>query len=631
VLRLVVVFTLLGFPLVLALAWVYEITPMGVRNMRDLDAEAGVPETAGLPRIALLVITALAVGVSGWWWVRSNVGEVAADPAESGGAPATLTRSPGDPIRSLAVLPFESFSQERGRDYFAEGMHEALISELSQVGFLRVVSRTSASQIDTRGKTVPQIGAELGVDALIEGSVLTADGRVRITVQLIEVVSDAHIWAHNYERDLVDIIALQREVADSIVNALREQIDPALGSVQMTAGPDVPTDSVAADALMRGRMILTSFNGGARFTTAALDSAAQHFQQAILRDPELAPAFRGLAQVYAMRAFAGGGVPSVDDIREASSNAVRAMELDPNSRESHEVLANVGLLSPQGMPEMPGGPFPLDVRLGQDSIGVVMVGDAAKPMLTMTEPGRQMQMAIARREAEDRSPGTQLRAAQRYVSMGMPGEARDVLVRVVRTDPRFFPAWDELEQIHRVMGDLDAVVNLWRTRSQQGGGGQGQGGRPSSAPSERSIQELERRVRSDSLEGYWRWRLDELEARLERRERVSPVDLADAHAGLGHADEALRFLEQGARDGDPRVRTVRSDPVWDPFRRHPRYIAALEQVDEFGPPPGGPGRGGSRAGPGRPPDGGGRSDGSGRGGGRDGGGRGGGGGPGGPD
>jgi TolB-like protein len=612
VLRLVVVFTLLGFPLVLALAWVYELTPIGLRTMRELDSESGIPETAGLARIALLIVTVIAVGVSGWWWVRSNVGEAAAgDAADAAGIPATLTRRPGDPIRSLAVLPLQSFSQQQeGRDYFAEGMQEALISQLSQVEFVRVLSRTSSSQVDTRGKTAPQIGAELGVDALIEGSVLSADGRVRITVQLIEVATDAHLWAHNYERDLVDIIALQREVADSIVMAIRGELDPeALRAAQLTESVAAPTDPLATDAVMRGRMALRDV-GGPAFRASSLDSAAQHFQEAIQRDPGYAAAFRGLAQVYALRALAASGPPAPADIRAASENAARAMELDPNGRETQEVVAQVGLLGPQAMmPDLPGGTFAMEVRPGSDSIGVVVIGNAEKPMVSMTEPGRQLQMAWARREADSESPGTQFRAARRFVSIGMPEEARDILVEVVREDPRNFPAWDELARIHRVLGDLDAVVDMWRARSDRAAG-QGQG--TSSAPSAESVQRLEQEVRRDSVEGYWRWRLRELRARSERGDRVSPMDFADAYAGLGQADAALDSLAAAADRGDPRVRTVRTDPVWDPFRRDPRYIAALAEADEFGPRP--DSRGGGRGDRGGASDGG-RGGGSGRGGG----------------
>jgi tetratricopeptide (TPR) repeat protein len=487
-------------------------------------------------------------------------------------------------------------------------MHEALISQLSQLDFLRVLSRTSASQYDKTGKTVPQIGADLGVDALIEGSVLRADGRVRITVQVIEVASDRHLWAESYERDLVDIIALQREVAEAIVEELRGELAPdATVDAQLTeAPPQAPTDPEATDAVMMGRMALADLAGGALFTASGLDSVARHFQRAIDRDPTFAAAHSGLAQVYLMRTLASGGVPSAEGILAAKESATQALVLDPNSRESKEVLAHVELLGSSALPEGAGGPFVPEVRLGADSIGVVIVGNEEKPMVSVTEPGRQIQIAWARREAESESPGTQMRAARRFASIGMPDEAREVLLHVVQMDPRNFQAWDELEQMHRVLGDLDEVVALWRTRTAGAGRGRAAPSAPGD-PSAASIEELERAVARDSSAGYWRWRLQELQGRQGRGLPASPVELAAAHAGVGDGDRALSFLEQGVRAGDPRARSIRTDPVWDPYRRDLRFTRALAQAQGWGPPPrigrgGDTGRDGGRGGSGGAPD-----------------------------
>ena len=185
-------------------------------------------------------------------------------------------------------------------------MHEAITSQLSQLDFLRVLSRTSAEQYDKTGKSVPQIGQDLGVDALVEGSVLRAEGKVRITVQLIEAATDRHLWAADYERDLVDIIALQREVAQAIAHEIRG-MQPDVASADMSAAAPVSSDTVAMDEMMRGRMILSE--GGTTVSPSVLDSAAVHFQRAILRDPEFASAHSGMAQVHLMRSLASG-IPS---------------------------------------------------------------------------------------------------------------------------------------------------------------------------------------------------------------------------------------------------------------------------------------------------------------------------------
>jgi TolB-like protein len=174
----------------------------------------------------------------------------------SGGFGFRGAASAGDGISSLAVLPFDSYSDQPAGDYFTQGMHEALTSQLGQLDFVRVLSRTSSEQYDPTGKSAPQIGSELGVDALVEGSVLRADGKVRITVQLIEAATDAHIWAGDYERDLVDIIALQREVAQAIVQEIRGELQPAAVSEALTARLLAPADSIVADEVIRGRVVL---------------------------------------------------------------------------------------------------------------------------------------------------------------------------------------------------------------------------------------------------------------------------------------------------------------------------------------------------------------------------------------
>jgi TolB-like protein len=554
-LRLVVVFTLLGFPLVLALAWVFEITPLGLRTTSEVDAGAGVGalEAGGLPRVAFLAVTVVVVGASGWWWVRSTVGEEAVGRGSAASAfPVAVAREPGEPIRSLAVLPFESFSEERGSDYFAQGMHEALISQLGQLDFLRVLSRTSSVEYDTRGKSMPQIGAELGVDAVVEGSVLRAEGRVRITVQLIEVATDRHLWARDYERDLVDIIALQREVAEAIVRELRGELEPA----QLTPGDRVAdarlptTDPEATDAVMLGRMALAGLPGDGAPSASALDSAGAYFERAIRRDSGFAAAHRGLAQVQLMRVLAAGGLPTAEGIRAAVESARQALALDPGSRETQEVMAHLALLG--------------------------RVPDEERPMFAVTEAGRQLQIAFARREEDSDSPAARMRAARRYVATGRPAQAQAILERLIETDPGNLPAWDELEQIHRVVGDLDAVVSLWRARTREA---------PGPEPGARSVDALGRAVAREGLRGYWSWRLAELETRSARGAPVSLVELAAAYAGVGRGDRALELLAEGAEAGDPRLRSIRGDPVWDPFRRDVRFTAILAQADPLGGPP----------------------------------------------
>jgi tetratricopeptide (TPR) repeat protein len=223
-----------------------------------------------------------------------------------------------------------------------------------------------------------------------------------------------------------------------------------------------------------------------------------------------------------------------------------------------------------------------------------------RPLFALTEAGRQIQIAIARREADETEPSSQIRAARRLVFSGELDEARPLLEQVVAADPGNAEAWDELEQILRFQGNAEGLVALWRARLPA------EPNRGARAP---SIQDLSRSVQRSGMEGYWRWRLADLEARQRGDLPVSPVDVARAHAALGNADRALTLLEQGAEAGDPRLRSVRSDPVWDFLRRDPRYIALLSDTPGSGPGGGrGEPQGQGRGGPG------GRSGGAGQGG-----------------
>jgi TolB-like protein len=153
-------------------------------------------------------------------------------------------RAPTDPIRSLAVLPLQNLSGDASQDYFAAGMTEVLISDLASITSLGVLSRTSVMRYFGERKLLPEIAQELGVDAIIEGSVLRAGDAVRITVQLIDARTDLHLWSQSYERDLTDVLQLQREVARAIARAVRLELEPggevplAVGVTEARAGPD---------------------------------------------------------------------------------------------------------------------------------------------------------------------------------------------------------------------------------------------------------------------------------------------------------------------------------------------------------------------------------------------------------
>jgi TolB-like protein/DNA-binding winged helix-turn-helix (wHTH) protein/Tfp pilus assembly protein PilF len=227
------------------------------------------------------------------------------------------------PIRSIAVLPLENLSGNSAQEYFADGMTDELITDLAQVGNLRVISRTSAMSYKSTKKTLPQIARELNVDAVLEGSVVRSEDRVRITAQLIQAQGDRHIWAHSYERDLRDVLALQGEIARDIVGEVRANLRPTPSVRQVN--PE------SYEAYLRGRHDLNNAT-----SEANLESSISNFQLAIAKDPQSGLAYSGLAVAYA--ALADFYRAPTEVMPKAKDAATRALRLDESLSEAHDAL-----------------------------------------------------------------------------------------------------------------------------------------------------------------------------------------------------------------------------------------------------------------------------------------------------
>lgn len=239
--------------------------------------------------------------------------------------------SPEAPIRSLAVLPFDNLMNDPAQDYFADGITEALISELAQVGSLKVISRTSVVQYKDTTKTAPEIARELGVEGLIEGSVLRDGDQVRITAQLVHGPTDRHLWAESYTNTLTNVLRLHSEVALAIVAAVGATLTPE--ESQRIAGPG-SVDPEAYEAFLQG-MRLTDVD-----TDEGLRTAIRHFERATELDPEFARAWAWMSLAYIE--LAGWGIENPKRAYPpARSAALRALELDPSLGVAYARLARV--------------------------------------------------------------------------------------------------------------------------------------------------------------------------------------------------------------------------------------------------------------------------------------------------
>ena len=234
-------------------------------------------------------------------------------------------------IQALAVLPLRNLSDAAEEEYFADGMTDLLITDLAQLGRFRVISSTSVMRFKNRHRPLREIARELGVDAIVEGTVLRADERVRITAQLIDAADDEHLWAGTYERRLDDVLDLQSEVARAIAGHVRASLAP--GELERI-GRRHDIEPVAYDLYLKGRQLWRQRG------VEGLRQAAEYFRQSLERDPRNALAHAGLSDVYIVQ-VANGLLPPEDGIPPAKRQALKALRLDDELAEAHVSLAMI--------------------------------------------------------------------------------------------------------------------------------------------------------------------------------------------------------------------------------------------------------------------------------------------------
>ena len=590
-LQLVVVFVVLGFPVVMVLAWVFDITSDGIRvtTALDYDGDGLVdgPATGVLPRLAIMTVTLLAVGGVGSWWVLNTVQGTDAFTDSLGPSVLPVAYNPDETIRSVAVLPLTNFSDDAEQDYFAAGMHETLIERLSQLPEIRVVSRTSVRRYADTNKTVPEIAQELGVEGVVEGSVFRAGDEVRITAQLIHGASDTQVWARSYERSFSDVLALQSEVAGAIAEEIKAVLSADEGTPMLSYAPvsEVPE---ANEAFMRARF--EQF----RETPEGLLAARDQYSQALEADPTFAGAYVGLASTELMLAMSRPSDPT-ESLARARVMALKAFEMDQELPEVHDILA---LINEQLGEELfalrteGDAPEPMsEVRIVRESPTETVISvdpnlvsragefrrDSTRIFESYTQVGRQLRAAWAgwatRSERMASVESARLvSAAQRLNAAGRTDEALEVLNAVCVRSPEHEEAWEALELLYASRGEYEQLLDMRRMWVDHAGG------------DAESVDQLDERLRRDGPEGYWEWRLAVLQERTSEGEIVSPVYLAAAQAALGDTEEALASLREAVRDRDRRLVSLRTDAVWDVMRPDPRFASLLRRITN--PPPG---------------------------------------------
>ena len=329
VMKVVTFLVILGFPLAVILAWAFELTPEGIKCESAVDPDASATRHTGR-KLDFIIIGVLAIAVV-YFAVNQFVLKAEPEPAEEVTEQAPAAEQVAQE-KSIAVLPFDNISPDPEDAYFADGIHDEVLAHLSMIRDLKVISRTSVMRYRGQDRpSSPEIAAALGVTNILEGSVRLAGGRVRITTQLIEAKSDAHLWTEIYERELTaaNIFLIQSEIAKTVADALRAALLPAEEDRLET----VPTQNLAAyEAYILGKQRM------AKFTSVALAEASDYFQQAVKLDPGFALAYVGLADA-SVKNVDFLGVPEKKMLVKAEVLIERALELDDQLGEAYAVLA----------------------------------------------------------------------------------------------------------------------------------------------------------------------------------------------------------------------------------------------------------------------------------------------------
>ncbi|MGB5491666.1 MAG: hypothetical protein WBM76_12645 [Woeseiaceae bacterium] len=314
--RVYVVIVLSGFVLAMIIAWIFEVTPDGVRRERDIDRTSYKPPPRGKMNLTIIALLVVALGVS----LTFNVTGIRN--GEPPVQPQTIARN------SIAVLPFSSRSTDEENRYFADGIHDDILTRLAGVESLRVISRTSVNEYRDGTKNMRQIGRELGVATIVEGAVQRSGDQVRITVQLIDATTDEHIWAESYDRPLTieNVFKIQSEISARIATALRAALTPE--DQQRLAS--IPTNNIESYAeYVKGRRNLSARN----FTS--LQDARTQFQRAIELDPEYAQAHAALAQTVLVTLSNHKTIPQTEAFAIAEAAIEKALSVDPELAEAY--------------------------------------------------------------------------------------------------------------------------------------------------------------------------------------------------------------------------------------------------------------------------------------------------------
>jgi TolB-like protein/DNA-binding winged helix-turn-helix (wHTH) protein len=461
-----------------------------------------------------------------------------------------LVRHSGPAIQSVAVLPLMNLSSEADQDYFADGMTEALITDLGKIGSLRVISRTSVMQYKGTKKPLPEIARDLNVDAIIEGTVSRSGNHIRITANLLQASPEKHLWAQSYDSEVSDAVSVQGEIAQSVAREIQVTLTQKEKTRLATPRPVNPE---AQDLYFRGKYVLPEA------TEESQKKAIRYFQRAIEKDPGYAAPYAVLALVYA------NWVPAANSPRErmpkAREYALKALSLDDGATNAHYALGQVALF------------YDWD--------------------WTTAEKEFQKELELTPNHANARSwraralvtrGRTEEAVAEAKQSLGLSHSVRDwdyptwvfILARrydlaqeraqeMVDLEPNFPWGHFELAQVYEQEGKPeDGAREFLRADELLG-------------TEREELEKLKRAMAKDGAKGYWRRKVENYRESAKSG-YAPPVLTAMACVRIGDKQCTFEWLEKGLEERDDLMVNLKVEPVFDSLREDPRFQAMVRRV-----------------------------------------------------
>lgn len=457
------------------------------------------------------------------------------------------------PIRSLVVLPFDNLNKDPQQDYLADGVHDALITELARgasASGLQVRSRASAMRYRGKATALADIARELQVDAVVEGSVLRAGDRVLVNVQLIRTANDDHLWANRYERAAADVLGLVTELSQAIRSEVQLAVAEEPAAVARAASRPVRPDVV--DAYLRGRYAYLSLS------SEGLETAARLYRQALDDDPAFAPAWIGLALATTAQAFISNASPDV--LPKARDAAQRALALDPTLTEASSIISYVALY------------WDWDFAGAGKALGEAIRVDPDSPMVRHAYADYLMVTGDAAGSLEQVRGMFRLDPAfwpARGIFLYHAHAARhyDEVIKEGRELARLFPGRRELH--YRVglalwlLARRDEAVDEWAQFLGPAGAS--------------TVSEMRQALRRGDANAVLS-RLADVFASRARQGQQGAFAPASLYAAAGDAANAFRWLDQGYARREPGLLHIVADPLFDPIRPDPRFDALLRRI-----------------------------------------------------